>query len=116
MWNHFDGKEGGPKVFAALVIALTRLSTEKPAMLGVNQQMQGLGVAHHDPASPIGPYGIDVGAVAGMVARSATATVSNVVGMMSGEAGLSVAGSTMKLQWSALTPPHHTASLLKITF
>ena len=46
-----------------------------------------------------GNYGLDVGGVAGMVAPTASATVSGVAGLIATEACLSVQGSSMKLQW-----------------
>jgi hypothetical protein len=82
------------------VTALKRLVTEKPAVLGVNQQMLGVGVqAGPDTGTPSSGYGLDVGGVAGMVANAATATVSGVVGIISSGPGLSVQNSAMKLQW-----------------
>lgn len=64
--------------------------------------MTGIGVM--DSAVPPTPSAAGVGSysleVAGRVASVATATVSNVVvGMIGSEVGLSVQGSSMKLQW-----------------
>jgi hypothetical protein len=58
--------------------------------------MVGIGVQPDaSPASSAAAYGLD------MAGRVASATVSGVVGMMgSGGGGLSLHGSTMKLQWS----------------
>ena len=95
VWARYDAEGSGSKVFSALVTALKRLVTEKPALLGVNTQMLGVGVPPPDGASGY----LDVGGVAGLVANAASATVSNVVGMMGSEAGLSVQSSAMKLQW-----------------
>ncbi|KAK1219528.1 Endocytosis and vacuole integrity protein [Marasmius sp. AFHP31] len=102
VWDRYDShSDGGSKVFTSLVTALKRLITEKPALLGVGSQMFGIGVPH-DASGNMSPssssYGLDVGGMAGMVATAASATVSNVVGMMSGGGGLSLQGSTMKLQ------------------
>ncbi len=100
IWNRYDAEETGSKVFSTLVSALKRLVTEKPPLLGVGSQMYGVGVPAH--LGPDGGYGSDVGGVvgmAGMVANAASATVSNVVGMIGSEAGLSVQGSAMKVQW-----------------
>ena len=94
VWARYDAEESGSKVFSALVAALRRLVTEKPALLGVNSQMLGVGV----PA-PEGGSGYGLDGVAGLVANAATATMSGMVGMIGGEAGLSVQGSAMKLQW-----------------
>ena len=101
VWVRYDAEETGSKVFTSLVAALNRLVTEKPPILGVSVQMSGLGVsAQSDGTSGTSStYGLDVGGVAGMVASAASATVSNVVGMMGSEAGLSVQNSAMKLQW-----------------
>lgn len=98
IWQRYDAQSAGSNVFAALITALKRLATEKPALLGVGTQIMGLGVApsHSDGSSG---YGIDVGAMAGMVANAASATVSGMVGMMGTDASLSVGGSSMKLQW-----------------
>ncbi|KAG7085465.1 hypothetical protein E1B28_003026 [Marasmius oreades] len=102
VWDRYDSQtSGGSKVFTSLVRALTRLITEKPSLLGVGSQMFGVGVPQ-DATGNISPsnssYGLDVGGVAGMVATAASATVSNVVGMISSGAGLSLQGSAMKLQ------------------
>src|ERR1700683_5275023 len=100
IWTRYDSSPGGSKVFTSLITALNRLVTEKPALLGVGSQMFGVGVSSHPGDSP-GSSGsnFDVGAVAGMVATAASATVSGVVGMMGSGGGLSLQGSAMKLQW-----------------
>lgn len=97
VWARYDAEESGSKVFSSLVTALKRLVTEKPALLGVNTQMLGVGVP---PPEGAAGYSLDVGGVAGMVANAASATMSGMVGMMGAEAGLSVQNSAMKLQWS----------------
>jgi hypothetical protein len=108
IWERYDARanSGGAAtsgVFSALVTALRRLATEKPALLGVGAQMGGVGVSTRDAASDIAGgssvYGGNVGLVAGMVANAATTTISGVVGMMGTGPGLSVSSSTMKLQW-----------------
>ncbi len=100
VWARYDAEESGSKVFTSLITALKRLITEKPAVLGVSSQMLGVGVPSHGSSSDgAAGYGLDVGGVAGMVANAASATMSNVVGMMGPEAGLSLQGSVMKLQW-----------------
>ncbi|THH00569.1 hypothetical protein EW026_g1995 [Hermanssonia centrifuga] len=99
VWARYDAEESGSKVFTSLITALKRLITEKPAVLGVSSQMLGVGVPSHGSSSDgAAGYGLDVGGVAGMVANAASATMSNVVGMMGPEAGLSLQGSVMKLQ------------------
>lgn len=57
--------------------------------------MAGIGLqSEASPASSAAAYGLD------MAGRVASATVSGVVGMIgSGGGGLSLHGSTMKLQW-----------------
>ncbi|TFK71822.1 hypothetical protein BDN72DRAFT_409999 [Pluteus cervinus] len=97
-WDRYDAQEDGSKVFTSLITALKRLITEKPALLGVCAQMQGVGVqSSFDHGSTAG-YGLDVGGMAGRVATAASATVSGVVGMMGSSGGLSLQGSSMKLQ------------------
>ncbi|KAH9847754.1 hypothetical protein C2E23DRAFT_740985 [Lenzites betulinus] len=99
VWDRYDAEDGGSKVFTSLITALKRLITERPQLLGVCQQMFGVGVSTHpSSASTESVYGLDVGGVAGMVASAASATVSGVANMISTEAGLSVQGSAMKLQ------------------
>lgn len=93
VWDRYDSEESGSKVFSTLVTALKRLVTEKPALLGSCQQIHGVGVS--SPSESGSGYHLDVNSVAGMMATAA----SGVVGMIGSEAGLSVQGSTMKLQW-----------------
>ncbi|KAF9559372.1 hypothetical protein CPC08DRAFT_666543 [Agrocybe pediades] len=99
MWDRYDAQESGSKAVSSLITALKRLVTEKPALLGVSQQMGGIGVQPESSSSSTATgaagaaaYGLD------MAGRVASATVSGVVGMIGGEAGLSLQGSTMKLQ------------------
>lgn len=101
-WSRYDAESSGSNIFSALVSALKRLITEKPALLGDGAQMRGVGVPSHAGPDGGAGYGLDVGGVAGMVANAASATVSNVVGMIGSEAALSVQGSAMKLQWQGL--------------
>jgi hypothetical protein len=91
-WERYDANESGSKVFTSLITALKRLVTEKPAILGVSQQMQGLGVQADGPANSKLEH------VAGMVASAASTTVSGALGMHSAS-GLSLATSSMKIQW-----------------
>ncbi|KAI6043590.1 hypothetical protein EDC04DRAFT_668532 [Pisolithus marmoratus] len=102
IWDRYDARQSGAKVFTCLISALKRLVTEKPALLGVCSQMSGVGV-HHSAEGPGGSsstsgYGLDVGGVAGIVATAASATVSGVVGMIGSGTGLSIQQSGMKLQ------------------
>lgn len=102
VWERYDAEEGGSKVFTSLTTALKRLVTEKPALLGVCTQMFGVGVPTNSSSnSDLAGYGLDVGGVAGMVATAASATVSAGLSMIGSEAGLSLHGSSMKLQWFA---------------
>ncbi|EPQ52984.1 hypothetical protein GLOTRDRAFT_139951 [Gloeophyllum trabeum ATCC 11539] len=96
VYDRYDSNQPGSKVFYSLITALNRLVTEKPALLGVGSQMQGVGVAQGNIGES--PSSYDVGGVAGMVATAASATMSGMVGMMGQEAGLSIQGSAMKLQ------------------
>ncbi len=106
VWQRYDAlatdgdtvSTSGARVFTLLISALKRLVTSRPALLGVSAQMHGVGV----PASDLQPHlhshhSLDT--VAEMVATAASATVSNVVGMIGTEAGLSVQTATMKVQW-----------------
>ncbi|EAU83566.2 hypothetical protein CC1G_07939 [Coprinopsis cinerea okayama7 len=86
IWRKYDAAEGGSKVFTSLLTALKRLLSEKPNLLGVSTHMGGVGV---------NPEGHGLESVAG---RVASATVSGVVGMISSSHGLSVQGSSMKVQ------------------
>jgi hypothetical protein len=95
IWDRYDAQNSGSQVFTSLIAALKRLVTEKPALLGVGSQMFGVGVPSHAGEG----YGLDVAGVAGMMATAASATVSGVVGMMASSGGLSLQGSTIKVQW-----------------
>jgi hypothetical protein len=98
IWDCYDAPTSGSKALTSLITALKRLVIEKPAVLGVGSQMAGIGIqSEASPASSAAAYGLD------MAGRVASATVSGVVGMIgSGGGGLSLQGSTMKLQWSVL--------------
>ncbi|KAG1719544.1 uncharacterized protein EDB91DRAFT_1240566 [Suillus paluster] len=79
VWDRYDAQQTGSNVFSSLIVALKRLVTEKPALLGVSAQMMGVGISHAaDSATASSNYGLDVGGVAGMVATAASATVSGV--------------------------------------
>jgi hypothetical protein len=101
IWDRYDAQQPGFKVFSAMIVALKRLVTEKPALLGVSAQTMGVGISHTgDGAAPSGSnYGLDVAGVAGMVDTAESATVSRVVGIIGSGIGLSVQNSAMKLQW-----------------
>jgi hypothetical protein len=86
------------RVFTLLISALKRLVTSCPVLLGVSVQMHGVGVPASDSQSYLHSHH-SLDSVAEMVARAASATVSNVVGMIGTEAGLSGQTATMKVQW-----------------
>jgi hypothetical protein len=92
VWAHYDvpalESSSGSKVFISLITALKRLLIEKPTLLGVGTQIFGIGVSSGEDVST-------AGMVAGMVATAA----SGVVGRMGAGSGLSLQGSSMKLQW-----------------
>ncbi|KAJ3501198.1 hypothetical protein NLJ89_g9448 [Agrocybe chaxingu] len=93
MWDRYDAQDSGSKAVTSLITALRRLVTEKPALLGVSSQMGGVGVQPESGPSGAAAYGLD------MAGRVASATVSAAAGMIGvGGAGLSVQGSSMKLQ------------------
>jgi len=94
IWVCYDGQASQSNVFSSLVIALKRLITEKPPLLGVSQYIFGVGLPHDSSTTLLSLDG-----VAGRVATAASATVSGVVGMMHPTTGLSIQGSAMKLQW-----------------
>ena len=64
----------------------------------ISTQMAGVGITASSSTDG-STHALDVAGVAGIVANAASATMSNVVGMMGSEAGLSVQSSAMKLQW-----------------
>jgi hypothetical protein len=93
LWERYDAQDDGPKVVNSLITALKRLVTERPALLGQSLHMSGIGV-QAELASGAAAYGLD------MAGRVASATVSGVAGIMGvAGSGLSVQGSSMKLQW-----------------
>ncbi|KIM30394.1 hypothetical protein M408DRAFT_21910 [Serendipita vermifera MAFF 305830] len=91
-WERYDSENGGSHVFTSLIASLKRLVTEKPALLGVGQQMQGLGVQ----TDGSGNYKLEQ--VAGMMANAATTTVTGALGIHGAPVGLSLATCTMKVQ------------------
>ena len=107
VWMNYDasvgdvdtGGSGSARVFTLLISALKRLVTSRPALLGISTQMQGVGVPMNDTLPHPSSHSLD--SVAEMVATAASATMSNVVGMIGAEAGLSVQSAAMKVQWCA---------------
>jgi hypothetical protein len=106
VWQRYDAlatdgdtsSASSARVFTLLISALKRLVTSRPVLLGVSAQMHGVGVSASDSQSHIHSHH-SLDSVAEMVATAASATVSNVVGMIGTEAGLSVETATMKVQW-----------------
>lgn len=101
LWERYDAQDDGPKVVNSLITALKRLVTERPALLGQSSHMSGIGVqaelaslSGSSNTAGAAAYGLD------MAGRVASATVSGVAGIMGvAGSGLSVQGSSMKLQW-----------------
>jgi hypothetical protein len=104
-WQRYDplatdgdtGSASSPRVSTLLIPAFS-LVTSRPVLLGVSAQMHGVGVTASDSQSHIHNHH-SVDSVAEMVATAASATMSNVVGMIGTEAGLSVQTASMKVQW-----------------
>lgn len=95
LWERYDSQPTGAKVFGTLISGLKRLISEKPSLLGVNSQMQGIA----DFASSSGDSGVPTsnsgGSVAGMVVSAASAA-ANII-LPTGP-GLSSTSSAMKIQ------------------
>jgi hypothetical protein len=106
VWQRYDAlatdgdtsSASSARVFTLLISALKRLVTSRPILLGVSAQMHGVGVPAGDSQSHLHSHH-SLDSVAEMVATAASATMSNVVGMIGTEAGLSVQTATMKVQW-----------------
>lgn len=96
LWDRYDAHEQDPKVITSLITSFKRLLSEKPALLGHNSQMWGVGVQAESTsgAAAAAAYGLD------MAGRVASATVSGVAGIIGvGGIGLSLQASSMKVQW-----------------
>jgi hypothetical protein len=106
VWQRYDAlatdgdtsSASSARVFTLLISALKRLVTSRPVLLGVSAQMHGVGVPVSDSQSHLHSHH-SLDSVAEMVATAASATVSNVVGMIGTEAGLSVETAAMRVQW-----------------
>jgi len=94
LFEQYDNR-GEPKVFAKLVSSLSRLMSEKPNLLGISDQMHGLGVPTGDGNGPNAGY-LDIGF--GMVASAANVGVSTVSHMMGSQGGGLGAQSGLKLK------------------
>ena len=88
------GSSSSARVFALLISAVKHLATSRPNLLGVSAQMHGVGV----PASGSRSHRHSHHIVTEM-GTAASATASNVVRIISTEAGLSVHTAEMKVQW-----------------
>lgn len=97
IYSRYDanGSSSSP-VIGSLVTALKRLVTEKPAILGANPRIHGVGATVAETPSSATSEGFS--GMAGKVAQAASATVHGVVGMMASSSGLSVETAMMKLQ------------------
>lgn len=96
LFTQFD-QNGDPKLFSKLVSSLSRLMNEKPNLLGVSDQMRGLGLPSGagDAAGPSSGY-LDIGF--GMVATAANVGVSTVSSMMGTQGGGLGTHSGLKLK------------------
>jgi len=106
VWQRYDAlatdgdtcSASSARVFTLLISALKCLVTSRPTLLGVFAQMRGVGIPAIDTQSHLhSHHGLD--SITEMVATDASATVSNVVGMIGTEAGLSVQIAARKVQW-----------------
>ncbi|WVQ95482.1 hypothetical protein IAU59_002579 [Kwoniella sp. CBS 9459] len=89
IYSHYDKQESeGSKLFSKIVLALSRLVNEKPALLGIGSQMHGIGVPHTDPTSPgANPHASYLDLGLGMVSSAASVGVSTVNAMMGAAGG-----------------------------
>ena len=98
--NSNTGITSGACVFTLFVATLQCLITSRPSLLSVSAQMQGVGVPTSDSLLYSHSHSLD--SIAEMVVTAASATMSNVMGMVGTEAGLSVQSAAMKVQWCIL--------------
>lgn len=99
VWQTYDVGKGKP-IYTNLVSSMCRTISEKRAELGVNSQMQGLGVAHNASEQHLGQHQgyLDMGF--NVVSSAANAGVNTVTAMMgSGEEGVLDSSCRMKVQW-----------------
>ncbi|KAK4688854.1 hypothetical protein P7C73_g1265, partial [Tremellales sp. Uapishka_1] len=97
IWSHFDHADG-PKLFSKLISAMGHLLNEKPALLGIGTQMQGLGVPAVEAGSStsVNAGYLDMGI--GMVATAASVGVSTVSSFMGSGGGLGVIWLTSRIE------------------
>ncbi|WWD20641.1 hypothetical protein CI109_105117 [Kwoniella shandongensis] len=96
IYAHYDQADG-PGLFNKLVSSLSRLVNEKPALLGIGNQMHGLGIPNTDPTSPGATSHagyLDMGL--GMVASAASVGVSTMNAMIGSAGGGLGPQSSMK--------------------
>ncbi len=98
--NSNTGITSGACVFTLFIATLQRLITSHPSLLSVSAQMQGIGVPTSNSLLYSHSHSLD--SIAEMVVTAASVTMSNVMGMVGTEAGLSVQSAVMKVQWCVL--------------
>ncbi|WRT70613.1 uncharacterized protein IL334_007611 [Kwoniella shivajii] len=99
IYSHYDSVENTPKLFSRVVSSLSRLINEKPALLGIGNQMHGLGIPHTDPTSPgTNPHASYLDLGIGMVSSAASVGVNTVNAMMGGQGGGLSSASGVKLR------------------
>ncbi|WVO17542.1 hypothetical protein L204_105237 [Cryptococcus depauperatus] len=99
IYIHYDQKQGGPMLYTKIISALGRLVNEKPALLGINAQIHGVGVPATDSSSSAASLHagyFDLGLE--MVASAASVGVSTMNAMMGASAGGLSSQSTLKLR------------------
>jgi hypothetical protein len=106
VWQRYDAlatdgdtsSASSTRVFTFVISALKRLVISHPTLFGVSAQMHGVGVPASDSQSHLHSHH-SLDSVAEMVTTAVSATVSNVVGMIGTEVGLSMQNAAMKVQW-----------------
>ena len=98
VWQAFDAG-GECSIYGDLVFAVRQIVTEKPAELGINETMQGIGTSHLNADHSVRQGGyLDMGLNA--VSSAATAGVSTVSAMIGTEGeGKLDASCGIKTQW-----------------
>lgn len=99
IYTHYDCVDGRVTVFQDLVFTMSHIAAEKPALLGVSRQMQGLGVSTGGFEGGKEKDYLDVGLSA--MATAASLGVTTVSSMMIAESagpGLGIE-SGLRIQW-----------------
>lgn len=92
LYEQYDARgSDSSKIFLRIVSSLSHLISEKPALLGMNTEMHGLGLPHD---APNGSGYFDIGM--GMVSAAASAGVNTVSSIMGGNSGGLGASSMMR--------------------